>query len=109
MGVTTLHRERFDEADIRGWLYNIAIGDQPFPIRAYDDIPGRAIIRDTTTARQSPVVKQVVSILLSQGYTEIQFYCGPDGFYRAVDSENLLESGRVDVPAFSQAIEIKSS
>ena len=89
MAVTTLHRERFDEADIHGWLYNIAIGDQRFHIRAYDDIPGRAIVRDPTTARQSPVAKQVVNFLLSQGYAEVQFYCGPDGFYRTVDPQTL--------------------
>ncbi len=55
MSVTTVHKERFDDADIHSWLFNIAIGDQYFHIRAYDDIPGRAIVRDPTIARQSPV------------------------------------------------------
>jgi len=89
MAVTTLHRQRFDEADLHGWLYDIAIGNQRFHVRAFDEMPKRAIVRDPKDARQSPVAKQVVTFLLSQGYTEVQFYFGPDGLYRTVNPQNL--------------------
>src|SRR5215212_2237152 len=85
MSVTTLHRQRVDEADWHGWVYNIAVGDQRFHIRIYDELPARAIVREPLTARHSPVAKHVVSYLLSQGYREVQFYFRPDGLYRTVD------------------------
>jgi hypothetical protein len=89
MAVTTLHGERFEDADTHGWLYNIAVGEHRFHIRAYDEIPGRALVLEPTTPRQSPIAKEVVGFLLSQGYTEVQFYYGPDGLYRTVDPQTL--------------------
>jgi hypothetical protein len=89
MAATTLHRQRVDEAGWHGWVYNIAMGDQRFHIRVYDELPSRAIVWEPVTARQSPVGKHVVGYLLSQGFREVQFYFGGDGLYRTVDLETL--------------------
>ncbi|HEX3625066.1 MAG TPA: hypothetical protein VH280_06560 [Verrucomicrobiae bacterium] len=87
MAVTTISIQRSKE--LRGWRYDIAVADERFLVRVYDELPKRAIVVEPTTARQSAVAVQLIRFLLGQDHTEVQFYFGPEGLYRTVDPQTL--------------------
>ena len=96
--VTTFHKERLQGTSERkrsplgshkGWVYNIAIGDQRFHVRVYDEAPGRAIVVEPKNPRTSPVVQQIVAALLADGCSEVQLFCKAIGLYRTVNPQTL--------------------
>ncbi len=96
--VTTFHKERFEGGSVRkrspfgrhkGWVYNIAVGEEQFHVRVYDEAPGCAVVVAPKDPRGSPVVRQIVTALLADGCREVQFFCQAAGLYRTIDPETL--------------------
>ncbi len=96
--VTTFHKERCEGSSGRkrsplgshkGWVYSIAVGEEKFHVRVYDEAPGRAIVSEPKDPRASPVVPRIVAALLADGCREVQFFCQAAGLYRTIDPQTL--------------------
>jgi hypothetical protein len=59
-------------------------------VRVYDTEPDVGIVIDPAYARTCAEARELVDFITSRlGCTGVQFYCGPVGFYRPVDTRTL--------------------
>lgn len=87
-------KERFDDVtpdhSYRGFNCSVTVAGTVFIVRTYDDTPGECTVISPTSARQSPLARQLVDYLISElGCRRVQFYHGSSGTYRLVDLQTL--------------------